>query len=97
MHRCLVFVVALCLAAVLGAPSVVPAQSVMVWKAGTATAGATPLNSAERSITARRTSRSPATGTASRRCERSLSGPVSSLPGIKTMIAKTKRTAMAPA
>jgi len=44
MHRCLVFVVALCLAAVLGAPSVAPAQPVMVWKAGTATAGGNPLN-----------------------------------------------------
>src|SRR6266851_2179861 len=44
MHRCLVFVVALCLAAVLGAPSVVPAQPAMVWKAGTATSGGNPLN-----------------------------------------------------
>ncbi|MFI5327633.1 MAG: TRAP transporter substrate-binding protein, partial [Candidatus Rokuibacteriota bacterium] len=44
MHRCLALVVALCLAAVLGAPSVAPAQPVIVWKAGTATAGGNPLN-----------------------------------------------------
>ena len=46
MDRRLVFVVALCLAAVLGAPSVAPAQSAMTWKAGTATAGGNPLNDA---------------------------------------------------
>ena len=44
MHRCLALVVALCLAAVLGAPSLAPAQPVIVWKAGTATAGGNPLN-----------------------------------------------------
>ena len=44
MQRCLALVVALCLAAVLGAPSVTPAQPVIVWKAGTATAGGNPLN-----------------------------------------------------
>ena len=37
MQRCLALVVALCLAAVLGAPSVALAQPVIVWKAGTAT------------------------------------------------------------
>jgi tripartite ATP-independent transporter DctP family solute receptor len=46
MQRRLAFVFALCLAAVLGAPSVAPAQSAMVWKAGTATAGGNPLNDA---------------------------------------------------
>src|SRR6266540_3007336 len=48
-------------------------------------------------ITPTRARRRPATGTASRRCGRSGSGPVSSRPGISTMMAKTKRMAMAPA
>src|SRR6266498_347297 len=37
------------------------------------------------------------TGAARRRCARSGSGPVSSRPGMSTMMAKTKRMAMAPA
>ena len=47
MHRCLALVVVLCLAAVLGAPSVAPAQQpVLSWKAGTVTSGGNPLNDA---------------------------------------------------
>lgn len=46
MHRCLALVIALCVAAVLGAPADAPAQPVMVWKAGTVTSGGNPLNDA---------------------------------------------------
>lgn len=44
MYRRLAFVVALCLAAVLGTSSVASAQSQMIWKAGTPTGPGNPLN-----------------------------------------------------
>ena len=59
---------------------------------------ARPASTVERSTTRDQDQeQAAATGTASRRCRRSGSGPVSSLPGISTMIAKTKSTMMAPA
>ena len=56
-----------------------------------------PARVAEPTTTATRARKTPTTGTDRRRWPRRGSGPVSSLPGISTMIANTKSTAMAPA